>query len=217
MSLKRPENKMSKSDTDPKSRILITDSAEDIHAKLRGAVTDSIQGISFDPAKRPGVSNLIEILKHVTESRDSSDYIAKDNANVSMRAFKEKIADEVIVALRGIRENFFDIMDSDNLRLREELTYGAMKARRKARMTMDTVKHALGIHKITMTDEDAADQKKRLRQMAEREAGAWLNVEANPFEGEEQDILDEDEDEDEEWDDASVKGQTLESLRRTTK
>merc|ERR1711939_634674 len=66
MSLKRPTQKMSKSDADPKSRILITDTREEIHAKVKGAITDSEPGISFDPEKRPGVSNLIEILRTVT-------------------------------------------------------------------------------------------------------------------------------------------------------
>lgn len=39
-SLRDPSKKMSKSDPDPKSRILLTDSDDVIHLKIRKAVTD---------------------------------------------------------------------------------------------------------------------------------------------------------------------------------
>ncbi|EXJ75632.1 tryptophanyl-tRNA synthetase [Cladophialophora psammophila CBS 110553] len=188
MSLKRPEQKMSKSDPDPKSRILITDSPEEIHAKLRGAVTDSEPGISFNPERRPGVSNLVEILKHVTESRESSDYIAKDNANVSMRAFKEMIADEIISALSGVRENFLAIMDSGNDRLREEIEWGGAKARRKARMTLGEVQQALGLFGVTLSEEEATRIRERRRQATRKDLGNDLNIESNPFDSDVEDV-----------------------------
>ena len=53
---------MSKSNPDVRSRILLTDSYSQIRSKLRGAVTDSITGISYDPVNRPGISNLLTIL-----------------------------------------------------------------------------------------------------------------------------------------------------------
>ena len=218
MSLKRPEHKMSKSDPDPKSRILITDSAEEIHAKLRGAITDSEAGISFDPERRPGVSNLVEILKHVTGSRESSNFIAKDNANVSMRAFKEMIASEIITALRGIRENFLEIM-AVNDQLREEMDYGATKARRKARLTMADVQDALGLNPLNVSDEEANRMRARRRGLAERRVGTDMEIESNPWESEgmaeeaesTEDFLDEDGIEN------ASKEDTLESIRRDTK
>ncbi|KIW75492.1 tryptophan-tRNA ligase [Fonsecaea pedrosoi CBS 271.37] len=187
MSLKRPEQKMSKSDPDPKSRILVTDSPEEVHAKLRGAVTDSEPGISFDPQRRPGVSNLVEILRHVTESRESSAYIAQDNANVSMRAFKEMIADEIISALRGVRDNFLAIMDSGNERLREEIEWGGAKARRKARTTLDEVQQALGLFGVTLSEEEATRIRERRRQAVRKDLGTDLNIESNPFESDGED------------------------------
>ena len=214
MSLKRPEHKMSKSDTDPKSRILITDSPEEIHAKLRGAVTDSEPGISFDRDRRPGVSNLVEILKHVTESRESSEYIAKDNANISMRAFKEMIAEAVIAALRGIREDFLDIMASKNSKLREEMEHGGTKARRKARATIEEVREALGLVGLTLSDEETALREEQRRQRALKEGGTDLDFESNPWEKEDSQpegkLIDGDLAEDDEL----VGGDTLESIRR---
>lgn len=179
MSLKRPTQKMSKSDPDPKSRILITDSPEEIHAKIKGAVTDSEPGISFDPEQRPGVSNLVEILKHVTESGLPSQFIAKDHANLSMRAFKELVADEIIFALRGIRQNFMDIMQPENSELHEEVYKGAMKARRKAAATLRDVKDALGLHPLILPE----GQTTRRRVSSSRDE-MDPETEVNPWENE---------------------------------
>jgi hypothetical protein len=155
MSLKRPTQKMSKSDADPKSRILITDSAEEIHAKVRGAVTDSEPGISFDPEKRPGVSNLIEILRHVTHSTHSSLDIARDVENLTMRAFKEKVASEIEVSLHGIRERFLELMQPTNTLLYEQIEEGGRKARSKARSTLTDVKRSLGLQTLALPWKDA--------------------------------------------------------------
>lgn len=59
MSLKDPSKKMSKSD--PESCLFIDDPPEDIKRKLARAVTDSDSTISYDPKKKPGLSNLLEI------------------------------------------------------------------------------------------------------------------------------------------------------------
>lgn len=53
---------MSKSAVNPKSRILISDSKDEIEMKIRKAVTDSETHISYDPVRRPGISNLLCIL-----------------------------------------------------------------------------------------------------------------------------------------------------------
>jgi tryptophanyl-tRNA synthetase len=59
MSLKDPAKKMSKSD--PEGCLFIDDSPEDIKRKLARAVTDSGAEILYDPEKKPGLSNLLEI------------------------------------------------------------------------------------------------------------------------------------------------------------
>ncbi|PNF20689.1 Tryptophan--tRNA ligase, mitochondrial [Cryptotermes secundus] len=60
-SLRDPSKKMSKSEQDPKSRIEITDTPDDILEKCKKALTDFTSEITFDPEKRPGVANLITI------------------------------------------------------------------------------------------------------------------------------------------------------------
>lgn len=61
-SLRNPEKKMSKSDPDPKSRICLTDTPDQIASKIRKSVTDFTSQITYDLEGRPGVSNLINIL-----------------------------------------------------------------------------------------------------------------------------------------------------------
>lgn len=63
LSLRDPQKKMSKSDPDPTSCIYITDDGSQINAKLKRAVTDSMQGPidTYDPQNRPAVSNLVMI------------------------------------------------------------------------------------------------------------------------------------------------------------
>lgn len=184
MSLKHPENKMSKSDPDPKSRILITDSQDEIHAKFRAAMTDSEVGISYDPERRPGVSNLVDILKHVTQSRESSEYIAKDNENVSMRAFKEMVADATIMELSGIREKFNEFMAENNYNVREQVEIGGKKARARARMTFGDVHDALGLSDFMLTAEEReAMRRRRATMRLAREAVDW-DVEGNPWDDE---------------------------------
>lgn len=53
---------MSKSAVNPKSRILLSDTRDEIALKIRKAVTDSDTRITYDPVGRPGISNLLRIL-----------------------------------------------------------------------------------------------------------------------------------------------------------
>jgi tryptophanyl-tRNA synthetase len=59
MSLKDPRKKMSKSD--PDGCLFMDDTPEDIKRKLARAVTDSDATILYDPEKKPGLSNLLDI------------------------------------------------------------------------------------------------------------------------------------------------------------
>jgi tryptophanyl-tRNA synthetase len=145
MSLREPQLKMSKSHVDPKSRILITDPPEEIAHKIRKAVTDTVEGISYDPNHRPGVSNLIDIISHFQSER-SPEEIALEYANMGMRDFKEKVTGCVIENLSDIREKYKDILNKDDGRYVQDVAcLGAEKARSRADETMVLVREALGL------------------------------------------------------------------------
>nr|OQN97015.1 hypothetical protein B0A51_18994 [Rachicladosporium sp. CCFEE 5018] len=146
MSLTDPEAKMSKSHPNPKSRILLTDSAEAIRSKINTAVTDSIIGVSYDPMHRPGVSNLIDILYHCTQGAGFEDQaaLAKDLDGSSLRAVKQRVSDAVESQVRPIRERYEKIIDNAKL-LDDTSTQGTLEATISANVTLAKVKQALGL------------------------------------------------------------------------
>ncbi|KAF2715092.1 tryptophanyl-tRNA synthetase-like protein [Pleomassaria siparia CBS 279.74] len=148
MSLTTPTKKMSKSDPEPKSRILITDSNEVIHKKFKSALTDSIDGNAYDRESRPGVSNLIDIMRHMDEDITGSDKEwMKELEGLSKRSLKETAADRVNNGLKDVRGRYEEIMgrkDADEF-LEEGARQGGEKARKLAQQTIGKVREALGI------------------------------------------------------------------------
>ena len=61
MSLRHPENKMSKSSDDINGTIYFNDEKDNILKKFKSSVTDSENIVRYDPKNKPGISNLIEI------------------------------------------------------------------------------------------------------------------------------------------------------------
>lgn len=146
MSLVDPSLKMSKSHPLLKSRILLTDSDSDIKAKIKSAVTDSEYRFSYDPEKRPGVSNLFEILYHIRDraGAGSMEDLATTMEGLKMPAFKEKVASEVQSSLKPIRERYEQIM-ADPKMLDDVARDGAERAGRNAARTLKKVKRAVGL------------------------------------------------------------------------
>lgn len=70
-SLRNPDKKMSKSISDPAGTILLTDSPNEAVKKVMSATTDSIGAIAFDFDKQPGISNLLQILALLTDTKQS--------------------------------------------------------------------------------------------------------------------------------------------------
>src|SRR5690606_36425446 len=64
LDLQDPTSKMSKSI--PAGCVFMLDSSKQIAKKIKSAVTDSETEVQFDPAAKPGVSNLISILAAAT-------------------------------------------------------------------------------------------------------------------------------------------------------
>lgn len=145
MSLKEPTLKMSKSHADPRSRILLSDSSEEIFQKIKSALTDSEPDIYYDPIKRPGVSNLIEILAHVSEEEVGYQELATRYKSTSMQSFKEHISSQISQRLTGIRERYLELMATKTEHLDSVAEAGAATARRSAATSMDSVRHAMGL------------------------------------------------------------------------
>ncbi|XP_060655221.1 LOW QUALITY PROTEIN: uncharacterized protein LOC132790633 [Drosophila nasuta] len=142
LSLRDVSKKMSKSDPNPKGTINLADSPEQIKEKIKKAVTDFTSDISYDPNTRPGVSNLVNIHAHVTNSSIAT--VVEEAKTLDTGRYKERVADAVIEHLRPIREQIDRHMAN-----RKELSYmlemGADRARQVAQQTMLEVKQRLGL------------------------------------------------------------------------
>ena len=143
MSLKEPTSKMSKSHADEKSRIILTDSPAEIRKKVKVALTDSEAGVTYDPVRRPGVSNLIEILSHLNGA--SREEIVREYHGASLRALKERVAEHIISHLQEIRDRYLSLMRDSTGYLESVAEEGAEAARANSRVTMQHVREAMGL------------------------------------------------------------------------
>ena len=144
MSLTEPTLKMSKSHADARSRVLLNDNPAIIDDKIRLALTDSTAGVSYDPIKRPGVSNLLTIMSYLNPGRGSFEEVAEQFSNQSMREFKKEVATVISGGLADVRVRYNNLI-SDTLSLEEIAAKGAASARRKATHTMKLVRKVVGL------------------------------------------------------------------------
>ena len=100
MDLQVPTRKMSKSESSPQGTILLDDPPEAIDRKVRRAVTDTDSEVRYDPATKPGVSNLLELLAASTGG-DPVDLAARYPDYGSL---KKDTAEAVVEMLRPIQE-----------------------------------------------------------------------------------------------------------------
>ena len=140
MSLRHPENKMSKSSDDINGTIYFNDEKDNILKKFKSSVTDSENIVKYDPKNKPGISNLIEIYAAVNDKEISE--TEKEFENSQYGEFKIAVAETVIDYLDPIKKNFDDLT-SDNL---ENIVVSNLKsAKESAQKTIIEVEEALGI------------------------------------------------------------------------
>jgi tryptophanyl-tRNA synthetase len=142
MSLTDPTTKMSKSDDNAKSRIDLLDSPDVIRKKIMSAVTDSEPTVRYDPAEKPGISNLLEIMSACTGR--SIDDLVGEYGDGGYGAFKEAVAEAVIAELAPIRAAYESLDDAEVARI---LQRGALDARTRAEGYQQEVRDAVGLHR----------------------------------------------------------------------
>lgn len=142
MGLGNPTSKMSKSD--PNGCVFLMEKPEDIARKFKRAITDSDTEncVHFDPANKPGVSNLMNIYSAVTGK--SFDEIEREFDGRGYGVFKPAVGDAVIETLRPIREEATRLLD-DKAYLCSVYTEGAQKASVIARKTLRKVYKKVGL------------------------------------------------------------------------
>jgi len=141
MDLQHPENKMSKSVDSPLGTVGILDDPADIERKVRRAVTDTESTVSYDPAKKPGVSNLLELLA-VATGTDVEAVAARYDGYGDL---KRDVAQAVIELLAPVRERTLELR-SDLGEVERILAEGAAKAHETAAVTYARAADAVGLY-----------------------------------------------------------------------
>jgi tryptophanyl-tRNA synthetase len=143
MSLTDPTAKMSKSDPNERSRVLILDSPDLVRKKIRSAVTDSDPDVRYDPEAKPGISNLLEIMAASTDR--TIDALVAEYGSAGYGKFKEAVAEAVIAALAPIRSAYQQLDDAEVARV---MRRGALDARTRAEGFQRQVRKVTGLAAI---------------------------------------------------------------------
>jgi tryptophanyl-tRNA synthetase len=140
MDLQEPAKKMSTTGG-PQGTVLVLDDPDVIRKKFKTAVTDSGREIRYDPAEKPGVSNLIEILSVATNRP-----IPEVEAEYDGRGYgdlKGDVGEAVVELFRPIQERYRELR-ADEAELRRLLKVGAEKARETSATTLEAMYERMG-------------------------------------------------------------------------
>ena len=141
MSLLDPKRKMSKSD-EPDSFIAITDDPEAIKRKIAKAVTDTGKDVRFDPAKKPGVSNLLTIyslFSKQTVAAAEKKFKAKGYA-----LFKKALATLLVEKLEPFRRKYQELKKRE-VYVKTILSQGSTRAKTIASSNLEDAKRKVGL------------------------------------------------------------------------
>lgn len=140
MDLQDPTRKMSKSMSTPAGMLVLLEKPESMLRKIRRAVTDSETEVRYDPAKKPGVSNLVELLAVAT---DRTPKAAAESCS-SYGDLKEQTAAALAEFVRPLHERYREVQ-GDPAWVQTVLQDGAEKARAFAAGTLTRARDAMGL------------------------------------------------------------------------
>jgi len=139
MDLLNPTAKMSKSGDDDSGVIYLLDDPAKIEKKFKRAVTDSETEVVFDRERKPGVSNLLEILAAATGTTPQK----AAETYTRYGDLKSASAQAVIEMLAPIQARYFELLN-DQGELMRLLHKGNARAKEVASKTLSRAQQAIG-------------------------------------------------------------------------
>jgi tryptophanyl-tRNA synthetase len=139
--LQEPERAMSTTMGAEQGVVRLVDEPDVIRKKFKTAVTDSGREVLHDPAEKPGISNLIEIMSVATG--DSIAEIESRYDGAGYGQFKEDVGEAVVALVAPIQERFRELR-SDDAELQRLLRIGADKAREASAPTLSAMYERMG-------------------------------------------------------------------------
>jgi len=136
--LQDPTKKMSKSDETGKGVIFLTDSPEVARQKIMSATTDSLNEIQHDYKERPGISNLLDMLKLLDGSPD--EFTGQNQYG----PLKTAVADKAAAFLQDFQAKLAAV---DEQALMQKLEASETAMNKTANATLHNVQKAVGLRK----------------------------------------------------------------------
>ena len=140
--LQDPTAKMSKSASSPNGILELLEEPARVVKKIRSAVTDPGREISYQPAEKPGISNLLTIYSAL--SGRSIEELTGQYAGKGYGDLKRDLAEVVVEALRPVQERTRAYLD-DPAQLDKLLAVGAEKAGAVAAVTLRRAYDRVGL------------------------------------------------------------------------
>lgn len=140
MSLQEPKKKMSKST--PGSCLFLLDEPKVIREKIMRATTDSGKKITYNPIKKPGISNLLTI--YSLFSGKSIKELENKFKDKNYSEFKKSLAKILIKSLDPIRRKRKELLNRE-VYIKEILKKGAKRAQVLASSTIKEAKNNMGL------------------------------------------------------------------------
>lgn len=141
-SLQAPKKKMSKTDSG-KGCILLSDSPQEIKKKFTVAVTDSENNIKYDPERKPGISNLMNI--YALAKNISLEKVSQSSHGKSYQEFKQEVSQEVTKMLQKFGTTRQSWIQNPS-KVESILSKGQHRAEAVAKTTMTQVREKLGLY-----------------------------------------------------------------------
>lgn len=116
--LQNPEKKMSKSTPSENSKIMLSDTPEQVKKKIMSATTDSVGKIQFDMFNQPGISNLLQIDALVNDA-PLQEVISTWAGETHYGDLKQKVASDIATFLGEFQRKLATISDQEILDLLE--------------------------------------------------------------------------------------------------
>jgi len=139
MDLLNPTSKMSKSGDEDTGVIYLLDDPAKIEKKFKRAVTDSETEVVFDRERKPGVSNLLEILAAATGTTPQK----AAETYTRYGDLKAASAQAVIAMLEPIQARYYELLN-DQGELMRLLHKGNARAKEVASETLSRAQKAIG-------------------------------------------------------------------------
>jgi tryptophanyl-tRNA synthetase len=141
MSLQDGTAKMSKSAENDMSRINLLDPPDEIARKIKRCKTDSVRGLSYDPA-RPEATNLLGIYEAMTGK--TSEEVAAEIATLGgWGDFKPLLTEATIAHLEPLQKRYYEIVGETEY-LTSVLREGQEAADEVASKTLASAKRSMG-------------------------------------------------------------------------